>query len=92
MVDTLGNGAATGMTTPAGYEDKPLPKTTRRELLPSTWVNRTLRLSYVGAGGIGVESSGTLLDLTVTGPIFNLDGGKILIAWERLVLLELVND
>ncbi len=85
------NGAA-AMTRPAGYDEKPLPKTTRRELLPSTWVNRTLRLSYVGADGIGIESSGTLLDLCVTGPIFNLSGEKTLIPWERLATLTLVND
>ncbi len=86
------NGSAGAMTVPGAYSDKPLPKTVRRELLPSTWVNRTLKLSYVRADGIGIESSGTLLDLCVTGPIFNLSGEKTLIPWERLAALTLVND
>ncbi len=85
------NGAA-AMTRPAGYDETPMARVSRRELVPSTWVNRTLRLSYVGADGIGIESSGTLLDLCVTGPIFNLSGEKTLIPWERLAALTLVND
>jgi hypothetical protein len=91
MIET-DNGAATAMTTPGGLEDRPLPKVSRRELLPSTWVNRTLRLSYVDASGAGVETSGTLLELCVTGPVFNLAGGKALVSWDAIRVLELVED
>ncbi len=81
------------MTTPGAYGDKPLPRRAgSRGLLPSTWLGRTLRVAYQGVDGRGVETSGTLLDWCGTGPVFNLAGGKVLVAWDRLVMLELVND
>ena len=62
-------------------------------LLPSTWLQRTLRVQYVDAYGGGQESSGVLLDFFPAGPVLNMcGGGKTLIAWERLVLCELVED
>ncbi len=81
------------MTRPAGYDEKPLPKQTRpRGLLPSTWVGRSLRLAYIDADGAAAETSATLLDWYGTGPVFSLNGAKTLIAWERIVMLELVSD
>jgi len=61
-------------------------------LLPSTWLERTLKLEYVDASGMGVETSGTLLDLYPAGPVLHVGGAKTLICWERLVLCELVED
>ncbi len=63
-----------------------------RGLLPTTWLGRSVRVAYVAADGEGVETSATLLDWCGTGPIFNLAGDKILIAWDRLVMLELPSD
>ena len=81
------------MTAPAAYGDKPLPRRAgSRGLLPSTWMGRTLRLVYLDVRGGGVETTGTLLDWCGTGPVFNLAGGKVLVAWDRLVMLELVED
>jgi hypothetical protein len=45
----------------------------------------------VGVDGKGVETSAILLDWCGTGPIFNLAGGKVLVVWDRLVMLELSN-
>jgi hypothetical protein len=42
--------------------------------------------------GAGVAISGTLLDLYPAGPVLNMGGAKTLIAWDRLVLCELVED
>jgi hypothetical protein len=85
--------ADVSMTTPAGYDEKPLPKRNgSRGLLPSTWLGRSLRIGYVDVEGRGVETSGMLLDWCPCGPIFNLAGAKVLVAWDRLVMLELVND
>ncbi len=82
-----------GMTTPGAGRDAPLPKRAAgRGLLLSTWLGRSLRLAYVGVDGKGVETSAILLDWCGTGPVFNLAGGKVLIAWDRLVMLELSND
>jgi hypothetical protein len=61
-------------------------------LLPSTWLTRTLKVAYVDATGAGVETGGILLDLYPAGPVLNVGGAKTLIAWDRLVLCELVED
>jgi hypothetical protein len=60
--------------------------------LPTTWSGRTPRLQYVDAFGEGMETSGTLLDLSSFGLIVNITGAKTVISWERLVLVELVED
>jgi hypothetical protein len=44
------------------------------------------------AFGVGVETTGTLLDLYPAGPILNLNGAKALISWDRLAVVELVED
>ena len=61
-------------------------------LLPSTWLERTLRVEYVGASGEMRESTGVLADLFPAGPVLNIAGAKTLLCWERLVLVELVED
>ncbi len=61
-------------------------------LLPSTWIERTLKVAYVDAFGAGVETSGILLDLYPAGPVLNVAGARTLISWDRFVLAELVED
>jgi hypothetical protein len=61
-------------------------------LLPSTWIERSLKVSYVDAFGSGVQTSGTLLDLYPAGPVLGIGTTKTMISWDRLVLAELVND
>ncbi len=81
------------MTTPAAYGEAPLPRRAgTRGLLPSSWLGRTVRLSYVDVFGAGVETSGILLDWTAFGAAFGLGGGKVLVSWDRLAMLELVHD
>jgi hypothetical protein len=81
------------MTRPDSNGTPSLPKRTGpKMLLPSTWLERTLKLEYVDCRGMGVESTGTLLDLYPAGPVLNMGGAKTLIAWDRLVLCELVED
>jgi hypothetical protein len=60
--------------------------------LPSTWLERSLKISFVDAFGSGVETSGVLLDIFPAGPVLGIGGAKTLISWERLVLCELVED
>ena len=69
-----------------------LPKRAPRGLLPSTWLERTLKVSYSDAYGMGVETSGVLLEFYPAGPILNVAGVKRLISWDRLVSCELVDD
>jgi hypothetical protein len=81
------------MTAPDVNGQPSLPRRTGpKVLLPSTWLERTLRVSYVDASGEGVQTSGTLLDLYPAGPVLGIGTTKTMISWERLVLAELVND
>jgi hypothetical protein len=73
--------------------EAPLPKRAApKGLLPSTWLNRTLRVAYTDCHGAGVETKGTLLDLYPAGPVLNLGGAKTLLSWDRLAVIELVED
>jgi hypothetical protein len=81
------------MTAPTTDGQPSLPKRSGpKTLLPSTWLERTLRVSYVDCRGAGQETSGTLLDLYPAGPVLSVGGAKTLISWDRLVLCELVED
>jgi hypothetical protein len=81
------------MTRPDSNGTPALPKRTGpKGLLPSTWLERTLKLEYVDSFGVGQATSGTLLDLYPAGPILNIGGAKTLLSWDRLVLCELVED
>ena len=81
------------MTAPTVDGQPSLPKRRGpKGLLPSTWLERTLKVEYVDGFGAGVATSGTLLDLYPAGPILNVAGAKTLISWDRLVLCELVED
>jgi hypothetical protein len=81
------------MTAPSTNGDKPLPRRGGpKGLMPSTWLDRTLRIEYAGAAGEMRESTATLLDLYPAGPILNIGGAKVLLSWDHLVLVELVED
>ncbi len=81
------------MTRPDVNGTPALPKRSApKGLLPSTWLQRTLKVAYVDAYGGGQETSGTLLDFYPAGPVLNIAGAKTLLSWDRLVLCELVED
>jgi hypothetical protein len=63
-----------------------------RGLLPRTWLERTLRISYVDAHGTGTETSGTLLDLFPFGMVVNIKGAKTCLSWDAIRVVELVED
>ena len=81
------------MTAPTTNGDKPLPKRAgARSMMPTTWIDRTIRLEYVSAAGDARETTATFLDWTPVGLLLNIAGAKTLLAWERLVLCELQED
>jgi hypothetical protein len=81
------------MTAPDSNGTPALPKRGgSKGLLPSTWLERTLKVAYTDCYGSGQETSGTLLDLYPAGPILNIGGAKTLISWDQLTLCELVED
>jgi len=63
-----------------------------RGLLPSTWLERTLRISYVDAHGTGTQTSGTLLDFYPFGMVVNIKGAKTCLSWDAVRVVELVED
>jgi hypothetical protein len=81
------------MTKPDVNGTPALPKRAGpKGLLPSTWLERTLKVAYTDCYGGGQETSGTLLDFFPAGPVLHIDGVKTLISWDRLVLAQLVED
>ena len=81
------------MTRPDVNGTPALPKRAGpKGLLPSTWLERTLRIEYTDCHGSGQETSGTLLDLYPAGPVLLIGGAKTMISWDRLVLCEMVED
>jgi len=81
------------MTRPDANGAPALPKRAApKGLLPSTWLQRTLKVAYTDCYGSGVETSGTLLDFYPAGPVLSIAGAKTLISWDSIVLAELVND
>jgi hypothetical protein len=63
-----------------------------RGLLPSTWIGRGVKVEYLDGYSSPIETSGVLLDTFPVGPILNLSGARVCLPWERLLLVELVED
>jgi hypothetical protein len=81
------------MTAPDKNGTPALPKRSgHKGLLPSTWLERTLRLQYVDSFGAGVETSGTLLDLYPFGMVVNIQGAKTALSWDAVRVVQLVED
>jgi hypothetical protein len=81
------------MAAPTTNGDPPLPKRAgARSMVPTTWLDRTIRLEYVGSDGKGKETTATLLDWTPVGLLLSIASGKTILARERLVLAELIED
>ena len=83
--------SSTLTTKPASNGEAPLPKRSApKSLLPSTWISRTVKVSY--GGSLGKEAIGTLLDIYPFGPILRLDGETTALAWDSVRSVPLVND
>ena len=81
------------MAPPTTNGDKPLPRRVgTRSMLPSTWLNRELRVEYTGADGKAATTDGVLCDWCPTGPILRIAGARTVLAWECIALIELVGD
>jgi len=81
-----------GMPAPDVDGQASLPRRVGPKGLPSTRIERILRVCYVDCYGSNREASGTRLDPYPTAPILDLNGAKTLISWDRLVVCELVED
>jgi hypothetical protein len=80
-------------TIPQTNGEAPLPKRSApKGMLPSTWTNRSVRVEYIDSSGVGQETSGVLLDVFPVGPVLSMNGAKALISWDRLAVVELLED
>jgi hypothetical protein len=61
-------------------------------LLPSTWLERTLRVSYTDCYGDGQEATAALLDVYPFGPVMNLAGQRAALSWDCLRTVTLISD
>jgi hypothetical protein len=73
-----------------GGRNGSVPQT--KGLLPSTWIGRGVRLEYLDGYSSPIETTGVLLDTFPVGPVLNLSGARVCLPWERLLLIELVED
>jgi hypothetical protein len=81
------------MTAPTTNGDPPLPKRAgTRSMVPTTWLARSVRIEFVGAAGDARETQATLLDWCPVGLLLSIAGAKTLLAWERVVICELIED
>lgn len=79
------------MTAPDKNGSPSLPRRAGvRGMVPSTWIDRELRLEYVAADGKARETAAVLLDWCPVGLLVSVAGAKTLLSWDRLVLCELV--
>lgn len=72
--------------------DKPLPKRNSPTMLPASWMERGIRLEYVDGNGRAAETTCKLLGVCPAGLLLGVDGGRMLLSWDRFVLLELVES
>jgi hypothetical protein len=80
------------MTKPTIEGAQTFPKRhTARGMVPSTWISRSVRVEYEEGTKTQI-TSGQLLDFCASGIVLGLLASRTLIMWERLVLIELVED
>jgi hypothetical protein len=60
--------------------------------IPSTWIGRAVRVEYMGSEGTSRETSAVLLDTCGLGAVLGIDGGRTIVSWSALLVLELVPD
>ena len=90
----MDDGVGMYMAAPSGTNGEALlpRRVGTRSMLPSTWINRGLRIEYVGADGRAAATDGVLLDWCPVWVLLSIAGAKTLLSWDRLVLAELVDD
>ena len=81
------------VTRPSTNGEAPLPRRTPRGLLPGTWVGHSVKVEYAGSDGVSVTTSGALLEIYPFGPVLkSVQGDKFALSWDRISLVELVED
>ena len=80
-------------TTPSSNGEAPLPRRGPKGLLPSTWLDRSVRVEYINANAEGVTLTGSLTELFAFGLIVrSSEGDRLAVSWDRVTLVELLDD
>ncbi len=61
-------------------------------MFPGSWLDRAVMIEYASADGSGVSTNATVLDYCGLGLVCNIEGGRTIIAWDALRLVELRGD
>ena len=69
---------------PSSYSGGPKP------LMPGSWLSRGVRVEYRDDDGRAQSLSGKLLDLYPSGLAVGVNGCRMLLSWDALILCELV--
>ena len=81
------------MMTPTSNGEAPLPRRLgTRSMLPGTWVGRQVSVDYTDSGGKSAVSRAVLADWCPFGVIVRSGTDRLIIAWERIVLIELADN
>ncbi len=59
-------------------------------LMPGSWISRSIRAEYRDGDGQGQTMSGKCLDYFPTGLVIGSSGARVLLSWDSLILVELV--
>jgi hypothetical protein len=63
-----------------------------RSMLPSTWINREVTVDRTDAAGKSATTTAVLCDWCPFGPIVRTGSDRLIIAWEKISLIELTSD
>ena len=63
-----------------------------RELFPASWLRHRARIAYDNGTPKGGDLSGVLLEWCGAGLIVQANGSKSLLPWERVVVVELLEE
>jgi hypothetical protein len=93
LTEAMNGGARPGEATNGTLESIPLARRGGpKQLLPGSWVGRTLKVEYVDGYGAGAEATGACLDLYPFGIVLNLSGQRAAVSWDALRVVTLISD
>jgi hypothetical protein len=81
---------AAPLVTPDG--SRLLARRPGRELFPASWLRHRARIAYDNGTSKGGDLSGVLLEWCGAGLIVQANGSKSLLPWERVVMVELLEE
>jgi hypothetical protein len=94
MTDNERSISMTDLVTKVGHDGQmPVARRQPKGLLPYSWLNHTLEVTFVEADGTLGTTSGAYVEQHGFGPVLKSSlGDKFCISWDRLVQVQLQED